>query len=127
MKNRTFQFFFYLMILLYMLAGINHFVKPEFYEKIMPFYIPFHRFLIYLSGLCEIVFAIFLIPKTTRKTAALLIVVMLAMFFIIHIHMVIDCWNKSDVMFWIAVIRIPIQFVLIWWAYQYAKNPQLKS
>ncbi|MES2515738.1 MAG: MauE/DoxX family redox-associated membrane protein [Bacteroidota bacterium] len=127
MKNKAFPFFFYLMILLYILAGINHFVKPEFYRKIMPFYIPCHDFCIYLSGLCEIIFAILLIPKATRKAAALLIIAMLIVFFIIHIQMLIDCWDNDDVMFLVAIIRIPIQFILIWWAWLYTKNPRLKS
>ncbi|MES2761910.1 MAG: MauE/DoxX family redox-associated membrane protein [Bacteroidota bacterium] len=127
MKNIVYQFFFYLMVLLYVIAGINHFVKPEFYEKMMPVYLPFHSFCVYLSGVCEIIFALLLIPKVTRKAAARLIIAMLIVFFIIHIQMLIDNWDNDSVMFWIAVIRIPIQFVLIGWAYLYTKNPQLKS
>ena len=93
----------------------------------MPNYIPFHLFCIYLSGVCEVAFAILLIPRKTRKVAAWLIVAMLVAFFIIHIHMLIDCLDNDDVMFWVAIIRIPLQFVLIWWAYLYTKNPQPKS
>ena len=115
------------MILLYVGAGINHFVKPEFYEKMMPSYILFHSFCIYFSGVCEIVFAILLILNKTRKVSAWLIVAMLIVFFVIHIHMLIDYLDNDDVMFWVVIIRIPIQFVLIWWAWLYTKNPQLKS
>ena len=127
MQNRAYHFFLYLMILLYVGAGINHFVKPEFYEKMMPSYIPFHSFCICVSGVCEIVFAILLILNKTRKVSAWLIVAMLIVFFVIHIHMLIDYLDNDDVMFWVVIIRIPIQFVLIWWAWLYTKNPQLKS
>ena len=127
MKNKVYWVAFYLMILIYFGAGINHFVKPEFYEKIMPSYIPFHSFCIYLSGICEMVFALLLIPTKTRKVAAWLIISMLVVFFIIHIQMLIDNWDNDDVMFWASIIRIHLQFVLIWWAYQYTKNPQPNS
>lgn len=127
MQNRAYPFFLYLMVLMYIGAGINHFSKPEFYEKMMPSYIPFHLFYIYFSGVCEVVFAFSLIFSKTRKLAAWLIVAMLIVFFIIHIQMLIDCWDNDDVMFWASIIRIPIQFVLIWWALLYTKNPQPKS
>ncbi len=121
------QFFFYLMIVLYVIAGINHFLKPQFYEKMMPSYIPFHSFCIYFSGICEVLFAVLLIPTKTRKTSAWLIILMLTVFFIIHIQMLIDNWDNDDVMFWASIVRIPLQFVLIWWAWLYTKNPQPKS
>lgn len=118
---------FYGMILLYLAAGINHFVNPEFYEKIMPSYIPFHSRCVFLSGIAEILLAFLLLPKVTRKTAAWFIIAMLVVFFVIHIQMVIDTWTTGGMLFWIAAIRIPLQFVLIWWAYLYTKNPQPKS
>ena len=116
--------FFSIMVLLYVATGINHFICPEFYLKIMPCYIPFHWFFVFVSGVCEIVFALLLIPCKTRKKAAWLIISMLIVFFVIHIQMVIDCWDKDGVMFWVTIIRMPIQFVLIWWAWLYTKNPQ---
>jgi uncharacterized membrane protein len=121
------RIFFFIMILLYLAAGINHFVQPEFYLKIMPNYIPFHGFCVFMSGVCEITFAFLLIPIRTRKLAAWLIIAMLTVFFIIHIQMVIDYWDNNDSMFWVAIIRIPLQFVLIWWAWLYTKNPQPKN
>ena len=121
------RIFFYSMILLYLAAGINHFIQPEVYEKIMPFYIPFHDTYIFISGVTEVLLAFLLLPKTTRKIAAWLIIVMLIVFFIVHVQMLVDTWALGGALFWIAVIRIPLQFVLIWWAWLYTKNPQLKS
>ena len=34
-------------------AGVMHFVRPEFYLKILPPYLPWHRELVYLSGVAE--------------------------------------------------------------------------
>ena len=35
-------------------AGVNHFLAQEFYTRMMPPYLPWHLFLVYLSGLAEI-------------------------------------------------------------------------
>lgn len=118
---------FYGMIALYLAAGINHFINPEFYEKLMPPYIPFHWLCVFLSGVAEIFLALLLYPKRIRKIAAWLIIAMLVVFFVIHIQMVIDTWATGGMLFWIAIIRIPLQFLLIWWAWLYTKNPQPKS
>ena len=127
MKNKSRLLLFYLMIVFYAIAGINHFVNSEFYEKMMPSYVPFHSFCIYFSGICEVVFALLLLVNKTRKIGAWLIIAMLMLFFIIHIQMLIDSLDNYDFLFWISIIRIPMQFVLIWWAWLYTKNPQPKS
>jgi uncharacterized membrane protein len=41
-----------IMSLLYIAAGVNHFINPGFYLKIMPSYLPFPVELVYLSGVC---------------------------------------------------------------------------
>lgn len=115
------KFLFYLMILLYVAAGVNHFINPQFYLKIMPPYLPYHKGCVFLSGVCEIAFAVLLLFKSTKKIAAYLIIAMLLVFFTVHIQMLIDNWNKTGIIFWVAVIRLPLQFVFIYWAYTYSK------
>jgi uncharacterized membrane protein len=112
----------YLIIALYVLAGINHFIHPHFYEGIMPEYIGYHSFLITLSGVCEIILGLLMIPKATRKIAAWLITLMLTVFLWIHVQMLIDYWKNKDKDLWIAIIRLPLQLVLIWWAYTFTKT-----
>ena len=112
----------YLIVILYVLAGINHFIHPHFYEGIMPAYIGYHSFLIALSGVCEIVLGLLMIPKLTRRIAAWLITLMLIVFLWIHVQMIIDFWKNNDKDLWIAIIRLPLQFVLIWWAYTFTKT-----
>lgn len=119
----------YLMALLYVFAGINHFLNLNFYEAIMPAYIGYHTFLIYLSGVCEILLGLLLIPSYTRKIAAILIVIMLSVFLWLHIQMLVDFWKTHDKHLWIAIVRVPLQFVLIWWAYSFtyqSKQQQIK-
>ncbi|HTB31497.1 MAG TPA: MauE/DoxX family redox-associated membrane protein [Bacteroidia bacterium] len=121
------KFSLYLMVALYVLAGANHFYNPDFYEVIMPKYIGYHKLLIYVSGACEIVLALLLIPQYTRKIASILIIIMLIIFLWLHIQMLIDYWKNNDRYLWIAILRIPLQFVLIWWGYTFTRSRSSKE
>lgn len=111
----------YLMVLVYIAAGIYHFVNPRMYQKIMPAYIPYHTAMIYISGILEIVFALLLLPESTRPVAAWLIIVLLIAIFPANIQMAINFYQKQHSGLWIAIARLPLQIVLIWWAWIYTK------
>lgn len=113
------------MTLLFVVAGINHFINPEFYLKIMPSYIPYHLFMVYLSGVFEIAFAILLIPQKTRRVGACLIILLLLAIFPANIKMAFDFYKDNNPYLWIAIVRLPFQLLLIWWAWTYARK--LKS
>ena len=114
--------FLYIMVFVYAGAGIYHFVNPEFYEKIMPEWLPYHSLLNTIGGISEIVLAALLLSDRTRKISSYLIIAMLVVFLIlIHIPMTIDFYRTDHPGFLISVIRLPIQFVLIWWAWLYTK------
>ena len=112
----------YLMALIYIAAGIYHFVNPKLYLKIMPTYLPYHLQLIYLSGVIEIGLGILLIPEGTRSIAAWLIIAMLIAIFPANIQMAVTFWQKNSSSLWIAIARLPLQGVLIWWAWLYTKR-----
>jgi uncharacterized membrane protein len=117
------KLFLYIMAGFYALAGINHFINPAFYLTIMPQWMPWQEFLVYLSGATEIALGLLLIPVQARKISAQLIVAMLVVFFfLIHIPMAIDFWKRNDPLLWVALVRLPIQFVLIAWAWMYVKR-----
>lgn len=117
----TSQVFLYIMSLLYFVAGINHFVNPGWYLKIIPSWLPAHPFINYLSGACEIIFALMLIPSVTRNIGAWLIIALLIAVLPANIQMSINYWTIKHPYFWITLVRIPLQFVLIWWAWLYTK------
>ena len=112
----------YVMAVLYVAAGVYHFVNPRFYQKIMPTYLPWHIPLVYISGVCEIVFALLLIPESTRPIAAWLVIALLVAVFPANIQMAVSFWQKQRPTLWIALARLPLQLVLIWWAWIYTKK-----
>lgn len=105
---------------LYVMAGINHFIHPEMYRKIMPTWLGWHELLINVSGICEVLFGLLLISFRTRSIAAWSIIGLLVAVFPANIQMVIN-HPKNDPWLWITILRLPLQFVLIWWAYLFTK------
>lgn len=110
------------MIVFYAAAGINHFWHPGVYLKIMPGWIPLHKELVFLSGICEILFAVLLIFSSTRRLAAWCIILLLIVVFPANVQMLSNYIHDSNPKLWIAIIRLPIQVVLIWWAYGFTKK-----
>lgn len=105
------------MCLVYTGAGINHFLFPGIYLLIMPAWMPYQLELIYISGLCEVLLGLGVLPLSTRKASALLTIAMLLLFLIVHVQMLIDTWPAGGFIFWVAVFRLPLQVVLIRWSW----------
>jgi uncharacterized membrane protein len=111
-----------LMSLFYFAAGINHFINPLFYIEIVPDFISEKALAVAVSGLFEIVLATFLLFKETRKLAAKCIILMLFLFLLlVHFPMIVDYYESNNSLLWFVIIRVPIQFFLIFWAYKISK------
>ncbi|AWX45491.1 hypothetical protein HME9304_02510 [Flagellimonas maritima] len=106
----------YLMAGMYIIAGIMHFIYPKAYMRIMPNYLPNHKFLVLLSGIAEIVLGIALCFEQTKKIGIYGIILMLLVFLLVHFYMLSGEKASAGVPKWILILRIPLQFGLIYWA-----------
>ena len=114
----------YLVVVLYVAAGINHFVNPDFYLKMMPPYLPWHLALVYISGAAEIVLgALVLFPRFTQLAGWGLIVLLIAVF-PANVFMAQNPHLFPDISQTALLIRLPIQLLLIWWAW-WATRPNV--
>src|SRR5215468_10668349 len=60
-------------------GGISHFVRTEFFLQIMPPYVPLPLAAVYVSGACEILFALgIVLPETREWSGNLLLLLTLA-------------------------------------------------
>src|SRR5882762_8170378 len=117
----TYQILLYTMCVLYIAAGINHFVNPKWYLRIIPSILPYPAVINYVSGACEILFALLLIPIATRVVGAWLLIALLIAIFPANIQMSINYYRFKRSAFWFTIIRLPFQLLFIWWAWQYTK------
>ncbi|HNP69224.1 MAG TPA: hypothetical protein PKH16_15065 [Aequorivita sp.] len=109
----------YLMGVLYVLAGMNHFRKPKLYERIIPPYLPAHSTLVMLSGVAEMILGFMIMNKNTQEEAAWGIIIMLIAFIPVHIYMLRNKEAAMKLPKWMLILRLPLQFGLMYWAYLY--------
>jgi len=109
----------YMMALLYILAGINHFRNPRLYLKIIPAYLPKPRLLNAVSGLAEIVLGILLCVPAVTSFAAIGIMALLIAVFPANLYMYKHEDARLGLSKWILLLRLPLQIVLIFWAWEY--------
>lgn len=109
----------YLMATIYIGAGLMHFIKPKMYLRIMPRYLPFHKALVLLSGFAEISLGIGLFFEATKNIAIYGIITMLAVFLLVHLYMLTSEKAGAGFPKWALLLRLPLQFGLMFWAYWY--------
>jgi len=111
----------YIMVVAYIIAGCFHFIYPTFYRRMMPKWMPWHMPVVYISGLCEIILAILLLPLSTRNAAAWGLIILLIIIFPANIQMMLNFQRKKNPYLWVTILRLPLQLILIWWAWQYTQ------
>lgn len=117
----------YLFGAFFVAAGANHFINSAFYLKIMPSYLPFHLPLVYLSGVLEIALGVLLlVPRFTRLAAWGLIALLLAVY-PANINMAVNHHLFPEYSAALLWLRLPLQFILIAWAYLYALRPHRRA
>lgn len=109
----------FLMAGLYFVAGLAHFIWPKFYLAIMPPRLPNHKVVNWVSGAAEILLAIGLLIEAWQSYAAFGVILLLIAVFPANIYHLQARGAGMKVPIWVLWVRLPIQGLLIWWAWQY--------
>ena len=112
----------YTLAVFYIAAGFMHFVRPEFYMKIMPPYIPYHLFMVYFSGVCEIALGIALLIPAYRRLAAWGVIALLIAVYPANIYHYQSGGAGMDISETALLIRLFVQFLFIAWAYWHTRE-----
>lgn len=119
------QISFVVLVVFYILAGLNHFRDPDFYLPLLPDYLPYPRGINFVSGLLEILLGIGLVSKISRKWAVYAIIAMLLAFIPSHIYFIeIDGCVEGGLCapLWVAWVRLLVVHpLLITWAWYHRK------
>ena len=112
----------YVMALIYVGAGLNHFRVPKFYAQVMPPYLPYPAVLDAIAGLAEVVLGVGLLFPRTQSLAAWGVIALLIAVTPVHIYMLQEHATTfarySLILLW---LRLPIQLALMYWAYLYTE------
>ncbi len=106
----------------YIGAGLLHFKATRTYESIVPDYLPAHRELVLISGVAEIVGGIGLLIPATQVAAAYGIIALLIAVMPANIWMVQHPERYAGIPLWALYARLPVQFLLICWAWRYTQR-----
>jgi uncharacterized membrane protein len=117
----------YLFAAIFIALGFNHFRDPEFYLRIMPPYLPWPSALHLTAGFFEVLLGVMLlIPRFQRLAAWGLIALLLAVY-PANIHMAVNWRLYPDLPMILLWIRLPLQFVLIAWAWWFTRADEEKG
>lgn len=125
--SRTKALLKYLMAVLYVAAGVNHFLHPQFYLRIMPPYLPWPTALHLIAGACEIALGALLLTTKYQRLAAWGLIALLIAVYPANLHMAINHHLYPDVPLAFLWIRLPLQFVLIAWAWWYTREAMVRA
>ena len=114
----------YVMSFMYIFIGIKHFTDPQYFLDIVPPQLPSKLFLVYLTGLIEVVGGAAILSPKSRKVGAYLLIFLLVFVFPANIYLYVSDTpqnllgiTKTD-----ALIRMPFQIPLIILAYWHSKK-----
>ena len=79
----------YVYVIFFIGAGINHFLNPQFYDAIVPDFIPYPRLVHQFTGVLEIVTPFILLTKF-RKEAALFMIIFLVLIYAANLYVWIN-------------------------------------
>lgn len=109
----------YVMAAFFAGAGLAHFFITKFFMRIMPPYIPWHKPIVYLSGIAEIGLAALLLMPQYRSWAAWGIIALLVAVFPANLYHFTSGGAGMRIPQWALFMRLPLQAVLIVWAWWY--------
>ena len=104
-------------------AGVGHFVVPERFNPLIPYWLPGNAtFYTYASGVAELAVAIGLFIPRTRRLAGWGAVLLFLAVYPGNIYMAYDWRDRDFSQQLVAYLRLPFQIPLIWWAVSIARK-----
>jgi uncharacterized membrane protein len=111
-----------LIAIVFVVAGVLHLVRPGPYVRIVPRWLPAPATLVLVSGVCEIVGGIGVLPPVTRVAAGWGLILLLVAVFPANVQMLLDAHSHHASRLWqgALALRLPLQAALVWWVWRAA-------
>jgi uncharacterized membrane protein len=108
----------------FFVGGIAHFVATDLEMTIVPPYLPNPRMLVLLSGVCELLGALGILLRATRRAAGAALILLTIAVTPANIYM-LQQGDLFNIPYWILIVRLPLQaalLALIAWATRAPSN-----
>jgi uncharacterized membrane protein len=104
---------------LFIAAGVNHFVMPRVYERIVPPLLRGHsKRIVQISGVAEIAGGVGVLVPATRRLSGLGLIALLAAVFPANLHMARASEDFRRIPRWALYGRLPLQPLMMLWAWR---------
>jgi uncharacterized membrane protein len=106
--------------ILFIGAGILHFVRPAAYAGVVPYMLPHPLAIVYISGLAEMAGGIGVLLPQVRTLAGRGLILLLIAVFPANVQMLVSA-RSAHAPFWAETllwIRLPVQALLIAWVWR---------
>ncbi|MFG6666398.1 DoxX family protein [Halomonas sp. HNIBRBA4712] len=97
----------------FLIGGVAHFTLTEFFMRAMPGYLGYHRELVLISGGFELLGAVGILFRRSRRFAGWGLVALMVAVFPANVHMAIHSAQFPAIPVWLLYLRLPLQAVLI--------------
>ena len=118
----------YVLGLFFVAAGVSHFTDAGFFRQLVPPILPAPELIVIVSGVAEIVLGVLVMIPATRRLAAWGLIALLVAVYPANIYQALYNPILIDPPAWIGqpsqralYIRLPLQLVLIYWAWRYTR------
>ena len=102
--------------------GLDHFINPDWFVRIVPPILPFKITIVYISGIFEVILGCLLIFPKTRFIAGWGLILLLLAVYPANIYVALTNGKAMDTTPMIAWTSLPFQFVFIGLAYWHSKG-----
>lgn len=113
--------------LFFITGGIAHFVVADFFVMAMPDYLGYHKELVIISGVFEILGAIGILVPQTRLLAGYGLIALIIAVYPANINMALHPEKYKDISELFLYIRLPFQFLFIWFVWWAIAPERLKN
>jgi uncharacterized membrane protein len=100
-------------------AGVNHFLMPRVYERIVPPRLRGQaKQIVQISGVAEILGGVGVLVPATRRVSGLGLIALLAAVFPANLHMARESESFRRIPRWALYGRLPLQPLMMLWAWR---------
>jgi uncharacterized membrane protein len=101
----------------FVVAGLNHFLTPGPYLRMMPPWLPWHSELVWISGVAEMLGGLAILIPRLRRAAGWGLIALLVAIFPANLQVALHGWEGVNIPAWALWARLPLQPLLIAWVY----------
>ncbi len=116
----------WLLALLFIVAGLNHFRDPAVYLTMMPPWVPWPEILHKVAGAAEVAGGIGVLVPHVRQVAAWGLLGLLLAVFPANLHLAWYGWPEAPVAMarWVLWLRLPLQLGFAGWVWWTCLSPR---